>query len=103
MKTFIAFILASILVISHATAKDIPSKELSNKIMDHVLTKHKLASDATVSGKKLKIRLMFNHNKANEVIHDPVLISIAKPYGIKRLEFHDWSGFSKGYISTDIK
>lgn len=97
-KGFILSICFVIISVCYAVAG-----QLSDRVMDYILAKHKLASKATVTGKKLKVLLTFNHDRATGAIHDQEIVKMAKSAGLKRVEFHDWSGFSKEYISTDIK
>lgn len=90
----------------HSNKQDkvkISKKNVAKETERRMLLKHHLASEMKVSGKKLIVKVIFNHNKSTDLIHDPEITKLAKEAGLKRVEFHDWSGFAKGYISNDIK
>ncbi len=56
------------------------------------------ATDIKYAGSTMRVFVNFQHKHAVKVIHDPTLKEAARKIGIKRVEFHDWSGFSKEYI-----
>lgn len=94
-------ILISILVTALLATVAIASS-FTESVESYILSKHKMASKVTSIKKTLKVYVVFNHDKSTKVIHDPEIAAMAKKQGIKKLEFHDWSGFSKGYIVSDI-
>ncbi|CAG1770695.1 hypothetical protein BAC3_01262 [uncultured bacterium] len=86
--------------------KKITKEQLAEIYSDRWLNKFGTATEITFTGNKkrtMKVMVSYQANQANKVIHDYSLIDNAKKAGIKRIEFHDWSGFSKEYLSHDIK
>lgn len=86
--------------------KNITKKQLAEIYNDRWLHRFNTATKITFVGndkRTMKVMLSFQAAQANKVIHDNSLIANAKNTGIKRIEFHDWSGFSKEYLSHDIK
>lgn len=86
--------------------KNITKNELAEIYNDRWLHKFRTATEISFIGKNkrtMKVKVSFQADQANKVIHDSSLIATAKKAGIKRIEFHDWSGFSKEYLSHDIQ
>lgn len=86
--------------------KNITKKQLAEIYNDRWLNRFRTATEIRFIGKNkstMKIMVSFQADQADKVIHDPSLITTAKKAGIKRIEFHDWSGFSKEYLSNNIK
>lgn len=91
---------------SEKELKNITKKQLAVTYSDRWLHQFRTATDIKFTGKNkstMKIMVSFQADQANNVIHDYSLIATAKKAGIKRIEFHDWSGFSKEYLSHDVK
>ena len=81
-------------------------EQLTNIYSDKWLNQYRTATQISFIGKNksiMKVMVNFQHDQAVKVIHDYSLIEAAKNAGIKRIEFHDWSGFSKEYLSHDIE
>jgi len=81
-------------------------QELKEIFSHKWLTEFRTATEISFIGKNkrtMKVKVSFQANQANKVIHDYSLIATAKKAGIKKIEFHDWSGFSKEYLSHDIQ
>ncbi|MDO9308460.1 MAG: hypothetical protein Q7V04_05295 [Deltaproteobacteria bacterium] len=81
-------------------------QELKEVFSHKWLTEFRTATEISFKGENkrtMKVKVNFQADQANKVIHDYSLIATAKKAGIKRIEFHDWSGFSKEYLSHDIQ
>lgn len=77
---------------------------ISQETSDLIMSKHMLTNRITVAGKKLKVFVKFKDDKtAQSVINDSALVLQAKRAGLKQIEFHDLSGFSKKILTKEVK
>lgn len=98
----IFFLCYSVIAESNQNTKERLAQEYSNSwlLNNHIATKIKFSGTKKTT---MVVYVSFQHNSTNKVIHDPTLIDAAKKIGLKRIEFHDWSGFIKDIIFYDIK
>lgn len=88
---------------NNSNADKLGKKNISQEASALMMKKHMLATKIKIVGNNLRVLVNFQHERAVRVIHDEELVSLAKQVGLKRLEFHDWSGFSKDTIYINIK